>query len=550
MGPHVHTKGLALNTVSRWMDENVRSLGRDIRWSFLPPLMVYMAAGVQGLTGIVGTFFVKEHLGLSAEFLAALAFWAGLPWALKMPIGHLVDVFWRYKSGFILLGASLIAASLLIMVGLVGQREAMASVWSVNSWFVLAALLSPIGYVLQDATADAMTVEAVPRCHADGTSLDAATVKRMHTTMQTLGRVAIVAGTIIVALINLGMFADVQTLSAAQKTDTYRKLYLMALVIPLLSVAGLVVARVQRQAQFKAHMARGLDCAQAAALLQVEDADTPANPVLLGGSLVFVALTIGLGLSGWRYSQELIFATSMLIIGALMARLVRELEPSARHTLLGTALVIFMYRAVPGPGAGVSWWMIDQLGFDQPFFSVLSLIGSTLALAGMFMFRRFMSDRSIFYVVGALTVLGTLLSLPTFGMSLGLHEWTAAHTGGVVDARFIAVVDTALESPLGQISMIPMLVWIANSAPAHLKATYFAVMASFTNLALSAAQLGTKYLNQLFTLTRQVRDASGAVTVPANYTDLSGLLLVVLLMGLLMPLAAIAFARWRAWGSA
>ena len=550
MGPHVHTKGLALNTVSRWMDENVRSLGRDIRWSFLPPLMVYMAAGVQGLTGIVGTFFVKEHLGLSAEFLAALAFWAGLPWALKMPIGHLVDVFWRYKSGFILLGASLIAASLLIMVGLVGQREAMASVWSVNSWFVLAALLSPIGYVLQDATADAMTVEAVPRCHADGTSLDAATVKRMHTTMQTLGRVAIVAGTIIVALINLGMFADVQTLSAAQKTDTYRKLYLMALVIPLLSVAGLVVARVQRQAQLKAHMARGLDCAQAAALLQVEDADTPANPVLLGGSLVFVALTIGLGLSGWRYSQELIFATSMLIIGALMARLVRELEPSARHTLLGTALVIFMYRAVPGPGAGVSWWMIDQLGFDQPFFSVLSLIGSTLALAGMFMFRRFMSDRSIFYVVGALTVLGTLLSLPTFGMSLGLHEWTAAHTGGVVDARFIAVVDTALESPLGQISMIPMLVWIANSAPAHLKATYFAVMASFTNLALSAAQLGTKYLNQLFTLTRQVRDASGAVTVPANYTDLSGLLLVVLLMGLLMPLAAIAFARWRAWGSA
>ncbi len=93
MGPHVHTKGQALNTVSRWMDENVRSLGRDMRWSFLPPLMVYMAAGVQGLTGIVGTFFVKERLGLSAEFLAALAFWAGLPWALKMPIGHLVDVF-------------------------------------------------------------------------------------------------------------------------------------------------------------------------------------------------------------------------------------------------------------------------------------------------------------------------------------------------------------------------------------------------------------------------------------------------------------------------
>ena len=539
-----------MKKVSHWLDQNVWSLARDMRWSFLPPLMVYMAAGVQGLTGIVGTFFVKEHLGLSAEFLAALAFWAGLPWALKMPIGHLVDIFWRHKSGFIILGASLIATSLLIMAGLVSHREAMASVWSVNTWFVLATLLSPIGYVLQDATADAMTVEAVPRVEPDGRPVDALALKQMHTTMQTLGRVAIVGGTIVVALINLGMFADVQTLSAAQKTLTYRNLYLMALVIPLLSVAGLVVARLQRRQQMRQHMARGLSQTQALALMHPDDGDTRPNLPLLGGSLVFVALTIGLGLSGWRYSQELIFLSSMTIIGALMLRLVRELEPSARQTLVGTALVIFMFRAVPGSGPGVSWWMIDQLGFDQPFFSVLSLIGSTLALAGMFVFRRFMAERSIFYVAGSLTVLGTLLSLPTWGMSLGLHEWTAAHTAGVVDARFIALVDTALESPLAQISMIPMLAWIANSAPPHLKATYFAVMASFTNLALSAAQLGTKYLNQIFTITRQVKDASGAITVPANYADLSGLLASALVIGLVLPLAAIVVARWRGWGSA
>jgi uncharacterized membrane protein YidH (DUF202 family) len=544
------SEGQHLNTASRWLHTHVLALRRDMRWSYLPPLMVYMAAGVQGLTGIVGTFFVKEHLGLSAEFLAALAFWAGLPWALKMPIGHLVDIFWRYKAGFIVLGASLIAASLLIMAGLVSHREAMASVWSVNAWYVLAALLSPVGYVLQDATADAMTVEAVPRFHADGTPVDAAVLKQMHTTMQTLGRVAIVGGTILVALINLGMFANVQKLSEVQKTLTYRNLYLMALIIPLMSMAGLAVAHWQSGKQVRQHMARGLTRTQAWALLHGDDVETVPNTVLLGGSLVFVGLTIGLGLSGWRYSQELIFISSMTIIGSLMARLVGELEPSARHTLLGTALVIFMFRAAPSSGPGVSWWMIDQLGFDQPFFSVLSLIGSTLALAGMFVFRRFMAERSIFYVVGTLTVLGTLLSLPTLGMSLGLHEWTAAHTGGVVDARFIAVVDTALESPLGQISMIPMLAWIANSAPPHLKATYFAVMASFTNLALSAAQLGTKYLNQTFTLTRQVRDATGAVTVPANYADLSGLLLSALLIGLLLPLAAIAFARWRRWGSA
>ena len=96
--------------------------------------------------------------------------------------------------------------------------------------------------------------------------------------------------------------------------------------------------------------------------------------------------------------------------------------------------------------------------------------------AGMFLFRRFMAERSIAYVIGFLTLTGFLLSLPTLGMFYGLHHWTAAVTGGIVDARFIALVDTALESPLGQIAMIPMLAWIARSAPADLKATYFAII--------------------------------------------------------------------------
>jgi hypothetical protein len=129
-------------------------------------------------------------------------------------------------------------------------------------------------------------------------------------------------------------------------------------------------------------------------------------------------------------------------------------------------------------------------------------------------------------------------------MYYGLHEWTARHTGGIVDARVIALIDTALESPLGQIAMIPMLAWIANSAPANLKATYFAVMASFSNLALSASQLGTKYLNQAYIVSREVRDrASGAVKVPQDYSELGWLLIVATLIGLLVPLAAVAAVR-------
>jgi hypothetical protein len=234
----------------------------------------------------------------------------------------------------------------------------------------------------------------------------------------------------------------------------------------------------------------------------------------------------------------------MVIILFLMARLMRALEPEVRLFLVGTALIIFVFRAMPGPGSGQTWWMIDALGFDQQFLSVLSLIGSSLTLLGLFLFRRFMAERSIAYVVVFLTLISSLLYLPIIGMYHGLHEWTAALTGGLVDARFIAVVDTALESPLGQIAMVPMLAWIANSAPDSLKATFFAVMASFTNLALSASQLGTKYLNEIFLVTREVKDpASGEISVPADYNELGTLMVAALLIGLLLPLATVALVK-------
>jgi hypothetical protein len=540
-----------MHALLRWFDRNILELGREVRLSYLPPLMVYCAAGVSGLTGIVGTFFVKEYLGLSAAFLAALGFWAGIPWALKMPIGHLVDLLWRHKAGLVYLGAGLIAASLLIMVGLIADPAAMARVMSVEAWFVLSALLSPVGYVMQDAVADAMTVEAVPRFEADGRPVPAEERRLMNTTMQTLGRVAIIGGGVAVSLANVVLFQGTEALPQADKVAIYLRIYELALVIPLLSVTGVVWAGALRRRERRALVAGGADAATLAAFDRPGEEAPRPNWAILGGSAAFVALTLAVGLSELPWGQELIFAGSFGVIAFLMARLLRELEPEARRTLLGTAVVIFAFRATPGPGAGSTWWMIDQLGFDQSFLARLSLIGSTLTLAGLFLFRRMMAERSIVWIVVFLTLVGTALALPIVGMYYGLHEWTARATGGVVDARFIALVDTALESPLGQIAMVPMLAWIANSAPAHLKATFFAVMASFTNLALSASQLGTKYLNEIFTVTRAVTDrATGALHTPADYSQLGDLLIAATTLGLALPLAAILLIRVAGWRSA
>ena len=369
----------------------------------------------------------------------------------------------------------------------------------------------------------------------------------MHTTMQTLGRVAIVGGGIAVALVNVYVFSGTEGMPQADLIQLYKRIYLMAMVIPFVSVIGVGLAWWLQRSQKQRLVQEGFLPEQAEQMVNVRDAEgepTKPNWWILGGSLAFVLFTLTVGLGGFPYREEIVFTGSMTIVLFLMSRLMRELEPDKRLTLVGTAAVVFSLRAIPQSGPGATWWMIDNLKFDQQFLSVLSLIGGVVALAGMFVFRRFMAERSIAYVVGFLTIVGTILALPVTGMYYGFHEWTASVTGGIVDARFIALIDTALESPLVQISMIPMLAWIANSAPTNLKATFFAVMASFTNLALSLGQLGTKYLNEIFVITREVKDqATGAIQTPADYSQLGELLIVQLLLGLFIPFSAILFAK-------
>ena len=477
-----------------------------MKWSYLPPLMVYAAYGVSGLTGIVGTFFVKDYLDLSPAFLAALAFWAGIPWALKMPVGHVVDLIWRWKALLVWLGAGTIAASLLIMVGLTTQIDEMRSIMSAERWYVLAALLAPTGYMIQDAVADAMTVEAVPRV------ADAQLQKSMHTTMQTLGRVAVIGGLALVAAANIYVFAGTENFPKERKLELYADVYTAALIIPVLSVLGVVLHR------FLKHEREVVE-------------KTRPNWTVLGGSLVFAAITLAVGLGDLPYAQEIIFTGSLAIIVFLLGRLARELAPEARQVLVATALVLFVYRSVPATGEGMTWWMMDKLGFDEGFFGQLQLVTYALTLAGMFALRGFMARNSIATIIVVLSVAATVLSVPIIGMYYGLHEWTAARTGGWLDARVITLINTALESPLGQIAMIPMLAWIANSAPPQLKATFFAVMASFSNLALAAAQLGTRYLNELYVVKR------------GDYSALGELMIVAAVLGLALPLVMVAGVR-------
>ena len=496
-------------------------LKQHFKISFLPPLLIYLAAGVSSITGIVGIFFIKDYLNISAAFLAGLGFWAGIPWALKMPLGHMVDLIWNKKNILIYIGAALISISLLIMYFLISNTDLMVQYMSAEKWFVLSVILSPIGYVLQDVVADAMTVEAVPEVDRNKRKYSDKEIKAMHTTMQTFGRFSIIGGTVLVAAANIYFFRDASTLEEQQKIALYSNIYLYALAIPLISISGIFLSKFIFKTKLKFSLIK-------------------PDYTIIFGSLIFVIFVVTVGLLNHPMSQEIVFFGSLIIVIYLMKNLLKKISPTIKNTIIGTAIIVFMFRAVPGVGAGMGWFEIDILGFDQQFFSLLSLISSLLTMTGIIIFRKFMYENTISKIIIYLSFLNAILLLPSLAMYYGFHEWTSDITNEVVDAKFIALINTALESPLGQVAMIPMLAWIAKNAPSNLKATFFAVFASFTNLALSASNLFTKYLNQIFIVTREVKDKINQnILTNSNYDELGMLIFVVILTTFCLPYISI-----------
>jgi hypothetical protein len=232
----------------------------------------------------------------------------------------------------------------------------------------------------------------------------------MHTTMQMLGRVAIIGGTVLVSLANVVMFQGSEALPEAEKVAIYLRIYELALIIPLLSVSGVLLGGAPQAP-------RGEAAGRAWAQPRRHRPPAPRPGRNSHAQLVDPRRQRGVRGAhhhrravGIEYGQEIIFAASFAIIGFMISRLLRELSPEAARTLLGTVIIIFAFRALPGPGAGASWWMIDELGFDQSFLSRLDLITSALTLAGLFLFRRFMAEKSIAQIVIFLTVATTALS--------------------------------------------------------------------------------------------------------------------------------------------
>ncbi len=469
---------------------------RAFRMRYIPLLLIYFSYGSGVFTAIAENFWVKDTLDMSASDLAELAVWLGVPWTVKMIFGSLVDsvnIFGSNRKSYVYIGAILITLSSVLMIAVVGDY-AIVEDFSKKSVYVIASVIAVVGFVMQDVVADTMTTEVVDKNQSQEK------INQELATIQVLARLSLGFAIFITGWIG-GELADVFH-------DNREVVFQIALFVPLLSILGVTLVKLNPVAV------------------------SPVNKHVLYGGLIFAVFIVLMGYNDVPYSQEIIFVISLSVVLYLLSDLIDDLDASTIRHIKMAMIIIFVYRAMPSVGAGLSWWEIDVLGFDESFFAKLSAIGGGIALAGMWFSAKFIIKRDIAEVLIFLTIIGTLLSMPIVAMYYDIHTMLG------FDARTVALVDTAMASPFDYIAQVLMLTLVAIYAPEGKKGTWFALMASLMNIALTAGGLFTKYLNQIFVVSREVI-TDGVVTTAQNYTELGSLLWVVIIIGFVVPIVTI-----------
>jgi MFS family permease len=453
----------------------VRGLLGRMRLAYLPVLVTYFCYGASGITAIALLYFQKDALGITPAEAAGIAFWVALPWSTKMVAGVASDVYPIFGSrrvSYLVLGALLTFAGYLWL----------ATTASTKSTYLAAMVVIAVGFMVQDVVADALSVEV------------ARTEEEMKQ-VQALGRMALLVGTISVGYLS-GWLAGVLG---------PRPVFALALALPVL--VGVAACFVPRQ-----------PVAPPAATEETSPLGAGKARLVVAVGLGYAALGVVLEALSVPYGQEIILVVS----GGLIVMLLNRVGISRGVAV--AAFAIFCFRAVPGAGQGFNYWAIDHLGFDQEFLGVLAQVSAVLSLAGLIVFRKRITHRPVSDTLFWVTIAGAVLYLPTIGLFYGVNEWFG------LSPRTFAFIDTTISAPLGQLSMVPMLALIARTAPRGAEATMFAIMASLMNLALSASELGTRYLNTVFGVTQQ------------DYSGLGRLLIAVGVIGLL-PLLALPLLR-------
>ncbi len=113
-----------------------------VRAAWLPVLITYFAYGASTITQIGLLYMQKETLALTPAEVAHVAFWANLPWSMKMVVGAASDAFpvaGNRRRPY------LIAGALLSIAGYAALATVVASKATYLAATVVIAALAAIG---------------------------------------------------------------------------------------------------------------------------------------------------------------------------------------------------------------------------------------------------------------------------------------------------------------------------------------------------------------------------------------------------------------------
>jgi len=458
---------------------------RAFKLKYLPLLAVYFAAGFAALDAVTSTFFVKNHLTLSAEALIGLAIWTQLPWSIKMVFGSIIDgvpLFKSSRKSYIYLGATLIGLGSVAMYDIASSQYLVRMVGEYGA-LLIAGLLTTCGVVMSDIVADTMAVELVEKDE-----------KYMYNLgmVQVLSRLAL----------SLGAVAAASLTGYLAATFEASTVFLIALVVPLVMVLGTVVVK----------------------------SNSPEHPAKLDRTILLGGLGFGLFcvLCGFyldEYAQLVVFCGSMIVINYMMYTLIKELDPAIRKSFITVCIAIFLFRVVPSSTPGIDWWYIDGLGFDQKFMGVMRLTSNVIVLGSLWFLANLVTSSSIRKTMTALVIIGTLFSMPEIAVYYGWNEYIG------LTARQLLLTSNSILSLLANISMIPLGVLIAKHTPSNRRASFMALTASFMNMALVGGDIMTQQLSKIFVITR------------ANFSQVGSFLVWSLVISTLLSMIGIFLLR-------
>ena len=115
-------------------------------------------------------------------------------------------------------------------------------------------------------------------------------------------------------------------------------------------VSGVFIANIVKRQEYNKLLQNGFEILKARELVFPVLEKTKPNLIIIFGSLIFVIFTILMGTLKVPFSQEIVFLGSMLIIFLLLKKLSQELDYLSKNMLIGTAIIIFVFRAIPGVG--------------------------------------------------------------------------------------------------------------------------------------------------------------------------------------------------------